>query len=149
MRQNSISERTLLGSKYSWWSGNTRFIELSGKFLGAHLAHSALIMLWAASMSLFEVSHYVQEKPLYEQGLILIPHLATLGISVGPGGEITQVYSYFVVGVLHLISSGIPSIGGLYHSVFGPERLEDTSFAFLFGYQMQYRVRIKANQKLI
>eukprot|EP00967_Tisochrysis_lutea_P159321 scaffold329897_cov551-Tisochrysis_lutea.AAC.2 len=37
-------------------------------------------------MTLFEVAHYIPEKPLYEQGCILIPHLTTLGWGVGPGG---------------------------------------------------------------
>ncbi|KAF1895329.1 hypothetical protein Lal_00043975 [Lupinus albus] len=31
------------------------------------------------AMNLFEVAHFVPEKPMYEQGLILLPHLATLG----------------------------------------------------------------------
>jgi photosystem II CP43 chlorophyll apoprotein len=26
-----------------WWSGNTRFVNLSGKLLGAHVAHAGLI----------------------------------------------------------------------------------------------------------
>ena len=30
-------------------------------------------------MNLFEVAHYVPEQPMYEQGFILLPHLATLG----------------------------------------------------------------------
>jgi photosystem II CP43 chlorophyll apoprotein len=138
------SARTLVGSRYSWWSGNARFIELSGKFLGAHVAHAALIMFWSGSMALFELSHFVPEKPLYEQGFILLPHLATLAFSVGPGGEITDVYSYFVIGVLHLISSGILGLGGIYHAIFGPERLEETSYGFIFGYQWQDRFRITA-----
>ncbi|CAI9286781.1 unnamed protein product [Lactuca saligna] len=38
-------------------------------------------------MNLFEVADFVPEKPMYEQGLILLPHLATLGWGVGPGPE--------------------------------------------------------------
>jgi photosystem II CP43 chlorophyll apoprotein len=64
---------------------------LSGKLLGAHVVHTALIMLWCGSMCLFE-----------------LPHLATLGFRVGP------------------------------------ERLEETSFVFIFGYQLQDRLRITA-----
>jgi photosystem II CP43 chlorophyll apoprotein len=89
MRVNAIKvRRSLVGSRYSWWSGNSRFIDLSGKFLGAHLAHAGLIMFWAGSMVIFEVSHYLPEKPVYDQGFILVQHLATLGYSVISGGEI-------------------------------------------------------------
>jgi len=136
--------RTFVGSRYSWWSGNARFIELSGKFVGAHVAHAALIMFWSGSMTCFELSHFVTEKPLYEQGFILLPHLATLAFSVGPGGEITDVYSYFVIGVLHLISSGVLGIGGIYHAIFGPSRLEETTYGLVFGFQWQDRFRITA-----
>ena len=51
--------------------------------LGAHVVHTALILFWSGSMALFE----------YEQGFILLPHLATLAYSIGPGGEITDIYS--------------------------------------------------------
>jgi photosystem II CP43 chlorophyll apoprotein len=134
----------LVGSKYSWWSGNGRFIELSGKFLGAHVAHAALIMFWSGSMTLFELSHFVREKPLYEQGFILLPHLATLAFSVGPGGEVTTVYSYFVIGVLHLMSSAVLGLGGIYHAIFGAERLEETTYGFAFAYDWEDRFRITA-----
>jgi photosystem II CP43 chlorophyll apoprotein len=137
-------KRTLVATRYSWWSGNARFISLSGKFLGAHVAHAALIMFWSGSMTLFELSHYVLQKPLYEQGFILLPHLATLGMGVGPGGSITDVYSYFVVGVLHLISSGVLGLGSIYHAIFGPERLEETSDGYIFAYQFEDRFRMTA-----
>ncbi|KAJ6968896.1 photosystem II 44 kDa protein [Populus alba x Populus x berolinensis] len=75
---------------FAWWAGNARLINLSGKLPG---------------MNLFEVAHFVPEKPMYEQGLILLPHLATLGWGVGPGGEVIDTFSYFVSGILHLISS--------------------------------------------
>ncbi|KAB2629311.1 PsbC(chloroplast) [Pyrus ussuriensis x Pyrus communis] len=83
-------------------------------------------------MNLFEVAHFVPKKPMYEQGLILLPHLATLGWWVGLGGEVLDTFPYFVSGVLHLISSAILGFGGIYHALLGPETLEE-SFPF-FGY---------------
>ncbi len=117
---------------FAWWAGNARLITLSGKLLGAHVAHAGLIVFWAGAMNLFEVAHFVPEKPMYEQGLILLPHLATLGYGVGPGGEIVDTFPYFVSGVLHLISSAVLGFGGVYHSLIGPDTLEE-SFPF-FGY---------------
>jgi photosystem II CP43 chlorophyll apoprotein len=113
---------------YAWWSGNARLINLSGKLLGAHVAHAGLIVLWTGAMTLFEVAHYVPEKPMYEQGAILIPHLATLGWGVGPGGEVINTFPYFVVGVLHLISSAVLGLGGVYHALRGPEVLDESGF---------------------
>ncbi|KAL5645768.1 hypothetical protein ACJX0J_004104 [Zea mays] len=96
-------------------------INLSGKLLGAHVAHAGLI--WP---------HFVPEKPMYEQGLILLPHLATL--------EVLDTFPYFVSGVLHLISSAVLGFGGIYHALLGPETLEE-SFPF-FGYVWKDRNKI-------
>ena len=62
-----------------------------------------------------------------------MPHLATLAFSVGPGGEVTDVYAFFVIGVLHLICSGVLVLGGIYHAIIGPPRLEETSYGYIFS----------------
>ncbi|KAL5646561.1 hypothetical protein ACJX0J_000240 [Zea mays] len=107
---------------FAWWAGNARLINLSGKLLGAHVAHAGLIVFWAGAMNLFEVAHFVPEKPMYEQGLILLPHLATLGWGVGPGGEVLDTFPYFVSGAAVAFITRF----------WGPETLEE-SFPF-FGY---------------
>ena len=117
---------------FAWWSGNARLINLSGKLLGAHVAHAGLIVFWAGAMCLFEVAHFVPEKPMYEQGIILLSHLAAQGWGVGPGGEVVDTFPYFVVGVLHLISSAVLGVGGLYHALRGPDTLEQ--YSSFFGY---------------
>ena len=134
LSNNSIlaGNRDQESSGFAWWSGNARLINLSGKLLGAHVAHAGLIVFWAGAMTLFEVAHFVPEKPMYEQGLILIPHIATLGWGVGPGGEVLNIFPYFVVGVVHLISSAVLGLGGIYHAIRGPETLEE--YSSFFGY---------------
>jgi photosystem II CP43 chlorophyll apoprotein len=105
---------------YAWWAGNARFINLSGRFLGAHIAHAGLMAFWAGAMLLFEVSHFVPEKPMYEQGLILMPHVATLGFGVGPGGVVKDIFPFFAIAVIHLIGSAVLGFGGVFHSIKGP-----------------------------
>ncbi|KAM3373625.1 hypothetical protein P3S68_012339 [Capsicum galapagoense] len=84
-------------------------------------------------MNLFEVAYFLPKKPMYEQGFILLHHLATLGWGVGPGGEVRDSFPYFVSGVLHLISSAVLGFSGIYHALLGPETLEESfpSFGYL------------------
>jgi photosystem II CP43 chlorophyll apoprotein len=102
---------------FAWWAGNARLIKDYSRLLGAHVAHASLMVFWCGAMTLFEVSHYVPERPLYEQGCILLPHLTTLGWGVLPGGEVSGVSAFFFVGVVHLVASCVLALGGLYHSL--------------------------------
>ncbi|KAL0904654.1 hypothetical protein M5K25_026783 [Dendrobium thyrsiflorum] len=49
---------------FVWWAGNAGLINLSGKLLGADVAHAGLIILWAEVMNLFTVAHFVPENPI-------------------------------------------------------------------------------------
>ncbi len=111
-------------------AGNARFTNLSGRLLGAHVAHAGLIVLWAGAMTLFELSRFNPVLPMSEQGLILLPHLASLGIGVGNGGQIIDTYPYYLISMLHLISSAVLGAGGIYHAVLGPEVLDEKGFGY-------------------
>lgn len=124
---------TDMNGQIPWRAGNARLVDLSGKLLGAHVAHAGLIVLWAGAITLFEVSRFEPSLPMYEQGLIVLPNLARLGIGVGEGGAIVDTYPYFAIGVIHLISSAFLGAGGIFHALRGPDKLEG-KFKF-FGYR--------------
>lgn len=111
-------------------AGNAKFINLSGRLLGAHVAHAGLIMLWAGAMTLFELSRFDLALPLSEQNLILLPHLATLGFGIGEAGQVIDTYPFYLIGMLHLISSAVLGAGGIYHAVLGPETLDEKGFGY-------------------
>ncbi|KAL4009938.1 hypothetical protein IC575_031034 [Cucumis melo] len=77
-------------------------------------------------MNLFEVAHFVPEKPMYEQGLILLPpSYFRLG---GPGGEVIDTFPYFVSGCDdledivggHVWLGSICILGGIWHILTKP-----------------------------
>lgn len=132
-----MTEATEMISQVPWPKGNARLVNLSGQLLGAHVAHAGLIVLWAGLMTLFEVQHYDISRPMYDQGLILLPNLARLGLGLGSSGEVINTYPYFSIGVIHLISSAFLGMGGLFHTFKAPKELSTVS-AF-FGYRWEDR----------
>ncbi|KAI5653898.1 hypothetical protein M9H77_31085 [Catharanthus roseus] len=48
---------------FAWWARNARLINLSSKLLGVYVAHAGLIVFLARAMNLFEVAHFILEKP--------------------------------------------------------------------------------------
>ncbi|YAF96162.1 MAG: chlorophyll a/b binding light-harvesting protein [Nodularia sp. CChRGM 3473] len=111
----SIEKSFAADTNLSWLVGNARLTDLSGQLLGAHVAHAGLIMFWAGTTTISEVIRFVPNVPMYEQGMTLLPHLATLGWGVGVGGEVVGTYPYFVIGILHLVASAVLAAGGLFH----------------------------------
>ncbi len=69
MTTSTISQP--LDRSVAWWAGDARLVKLSGKLLGSHVVQAGLTLL--------EISRFDLAEPMYEQGLILLPHLASLG----------------------------------------------------------------------
>ncbi len=126
----------MVNSDQPWWAGNARLTNLSQKLLGAHVAHAGLIVFWAGAMTLFELGQFNPNQPMSEQGLILLPHLATQGWGIGDGGEVISTYPFFVIGALHLISSAFLGFGGIFHVRSEKDVLDKKKFP-LFSYDWE------------
>ena len=113
------------GQKLDWLKGNTRLTDLSGWLLSAHIAHAALIMFWAGSYTLWEVTRFVPTESFHEQGLVLLPRLANLGWGVSNDGAVLSTQPYFNIAILHLAASAVLAAGGLFHLLKGPKVLKE------------------------
>jgi ribulose-bisphosphate carboxylase large chain len=62
------------------------------------VAHAGRIVFWTDAMTLFEVSHLDTQLPLYEQGCILLPHVASLGFGVRVAGDLSSASDDLIAG---------------------------------------------------
>lgn len=56
--------------------------------------------------------------------------MVILGLGVGVNGEIIDIYFYFVIGVVYLVSLVILGVGGIYYVVFGFEKFDEKGFGY-------------------
>jgi photosystem II CP43 chlorophyll apoprotein len=56
------TNKTIESTGFAWWAGNARLINLSGKLLGAHVAHSGLMVFWCGAMTLLKFHTSFQKK---------------------------------------------------------------------------------------
>ncbi len=115
--------------EYGWWSGNSRFSDYSGQFLAAHNGQIASMCFWAGSFTLFEVSRFNPDLPVYQQNLVCIPQLARAGWGVAAGGAVVDTYPYFAIAMIHLVAAAILGAGALYGVTKGPKVLADSEFS--------------------
>jgi len=93
----------------------------AGRFIGSHVAHTGLICFAAGANTLWEVARYNPEIPMGHQGMVSIPHLASIGIGFDEAGLFTGV-GVATIGIFHLIFSLVYGAAGLAHSLlFDPD----------------------------
>lgn len=111
--------------EYPWYAGNSRLIKpsVSGRWLAAHILQAAIILFWVGLNTLSELQVFDLDVPMYEQGLVLIPHMAAEGIGVGPGGVVTSTFPYLAIAYVHWVASLVLLMGGYYHLSVGPSDL--------------------------
>lgn len=112
---------------YGWWAGNSRLASSSGLFISAHVGHAGLISVWAGGFTLFELGRYTPNFPMWEQGFVLLPHLAAEGIGMGAGGVIVDPQTIFAVGMVHIIAGAVLGAGALFHLLKAPHDLSQAS----------------------
>ena len=90
---------------YGWWVGNSVVTNKSSRFIGSHVAHTGLICFAAGANTLWELARYNPDIPMGHQGMVSIPHLASIGIGFDPTGTVFDGTSIAFIGVFHLICS--------------------------------------------
>ncbi len=114
---------------YGWWVGNSVVTNKSSRFIGSHVAHTGLIAFNAGAITLFELARFDPSLPMGHQGLIFLPHLASLGIGFDQAGAWTG-YGVTFIAVVHLICSMVYAGAGLLHSLIFSEDTQNSSGLF-------------------
>jgi len=109
---------------YGWWVGNSVVTNRAGRFIGSHVAHTGLICLAAGANTLWELARYDPSIPMGHQGMVSIPHLASIGIGFDEAGAWTGA-GVATIGIFHLIFSMVYGGAGLLHSLFFDPDLKD------------------------
>jgi len=117
---------------YGWWVGNSVVTNKSSRFIGSHVAHTGLICFAAGASTLWDLGRYDPSLPMGHQGLVSIPHLATLGLGFDEAGVWTGV-GVATIGIFHLIFSLVYGLAGLLHSRVFSEDTQNSSGLFAEG----------------
>merc|ERR1711981_1517377 len=112
---------------YGWWVGNSVVTNKSSRFIGSHVAHTGLICFAAGANTLWELARYNPDIPMGHQGMVSIPHLASIGIGFDPTGTVFDGTSIAFIGVFHLICSMVYAGAGLLHSLLFSEDTQNSS----------------------
>ena len=114
---------------YNWWVGNSVVTSKSGRFIGSHVAHTGLICFAAGASTLWDLSRFDPSLPMGHQGLVSIPHLASIGLGFDEAGVWTGA-GVATIGIFHLIFSMVYASAGLLHSLIFSEDTQNSSGLF-------------------
>jgi len=104
------------------------FIELDSKqaWLRLIIIFTMSVIGTAGMWSVVIIMPNIQNEFELDRAASTYPYVATMfGYGIGPGGEVTEIMPFFQAGVVHLIASAVLGFGGIYHSLAGPEKLEE------------------------
>lgn len=113
------------GVTYNWWAGNSMVTNRSGRFIASHAAHTGMIAFAAGANTLFELNRFDSSLPMGQQGLVTLPHLASIGIGFDEAGVWTGA-GVVTIALLHLVVSMVYGAGGLMHAILFDEDMQDS-----------------------